>query len=140
MRDGPTRVRYMLCAVAVVALGLGTRRYGTYLPAFVARYAGDTLWALMVFLGLGIMAPKTPTLYRAILSLVVSYAVEFSQLYHEPWIDSLRHTTLGGLVLGFGFLWSDLACYTVGVVAGAAIDAVVRRAASPARIRTETAA
>jgi hypothetical protein len=61
----------MLCAVAVVALGLGARRYGTYIPEFVARYAGDTLWALMVFLAFGIVAPKTPALYRAILSLVV---------------------------------------------------------------------
>jgi len=82
MRDWPTRIGYMLCALPVVALGLGARRYGTYLPEFVAQYAGDTLWALMVFLGIGIVAPKTPTLYRAILSLVVSYVVEFSQLYH----------------------------------------------------------
>jgi hypothetical protein len=124
---------YLLCAVAVAALGLGSRRYGTYLPAFVAQYAGDTLWALMVFLGLGVAVPKSPTLYRAILALVVSYVVECSQLYHAPWIDSLRHTTLGGLVLGFGFLWSDFACYAVGIVAGAAIDAVVRRAALPSR-------
>jgi hypothetical protein len=128
----------MLCAVAVVAIGLGTRRFGTYIPEFVAQYAGDTLWALTVFLGLGIVAPRTPTLHRAILSLVVSYLVEFAQLYHAPWIDSLRNTTLGGLVLGFGFLWSDLLCYTVGVVVGAAIDAVVRRSASPPKNRTTT--
>ena len=34
--------------------------------------------------------------------------VEESQLYHASWIDSIRGTTLGALVLGHGFLWSDL--------------------------------
>ena len=46
--------------------------------------------------------------------MILSIAVELSQLYHAPWIDSIRQTTLGGLILGFGFLWSDLACYAVG--------------------------
>ncbi len=41
-----------------------------------------------------------------------------SQLYHAEWIDSIRATTLGGLVLGYGFLWSDLVAYTIGVGIG----------------------
>ncbi|MCY7330065.1 MAG: DUF2809 domain-containing protein [Saprospiraceae bacterium] len=36
------------------------------------------------------------------------------QLYHAPWMDGLRVTRLGGLILGFGCLWSDLGCYTLG--------------------------
>ena len=47
-----------------------------------------------------------------------------SQLYHAPWIDSIRHTTLGGLILGYGFLWSDLACYAVGVGLGVVIEII----------------
>ena len=49
--------------------------------------------------------------------------VEVGQLYHAPWIDSIRRTTLGGLVLGFDFVWSDLACYAVGVGLGVLIEA-----------------
>ena len=41
-----------------------------------------------------------------------------SQLYHAEWIDNIRATTLGGLVLGYGFLWSDLVAYTIGVGVG----------------------
>jgi len=44
--------------------------------------------------------------------------VKISQLYHAPWIDAIRQATLGGLVLGFGFLWTDLVCYLVGVMIG----------------------
>ena len=53
-----------------------------------------------------------------------SVAVEVSQLYHAPWIDSIRHTTLGGLILGFDFLWSDLVCYAVGVGLGVLVDVI----------------
>ena len=42
------------------------------------------------------------------------YGIELSQLYHALWIDAIRNTTLGGLIIGFGFLWSDLVCYTIG--------------------------
>ncbi|NIL95769.1 MAG: DUF2809 domain-containing protein [Planctomycetales bacterium] len=115
---------------AVVALGLGSRKFAPYLPAFVAQYAGDTLWALMVFLIFSLAAPAVPTSRRAAWALVVSYAVELSQLYQAPWIHTLRNTTLGGLVLGFGFLWSDIICYTVGVAAGAAIESILLRSAA----------
>jgi len=56
------------------------------------------------------------------LAMAFSVAIELSQLYHAPWIDSIRHTTLGGLILGFGFVWSDLICYAVGVGLGLAIE------------------
>ncbi len=46
------------------------------------------------------------------------------QLYHAPWIDSIRQTTLGGLILGFGFLCSDLACYALGVLLGVLIERI----------------
>jgi len=49
-------------------------------------------------------------------------AREVSQFYHAPWIDSIRSTTLGGLVLGFGFKLSDLVCYCVGVFVGYALS------------------
>ncbi len=60
-----------------------------------------------------------PVLVRASISLALAFLVEISQLYHAPWIDSIRQTTLGGLVLGFGFLWTDLVCYSVGIGTGA---------------------
>jgi Protein of unknown function (DUF2809) len=43
-------------------------------------------------------------------------ADEVSQLWHTPWLDAIRHTTVGRLMLGLGFLWSDLVCYAVGTI------------------------
>jgi hypothetical protein len=120
-RNPPVQIALIVLAVV---LGIGSRRYGQSLPAFLAAYAGDTLWALAAFLGFGLVLPRASTLRVALLALTFSVSIEVSQLYHAPWIDSIRHTTLGGLVLGFDFVWSDLACYAVGVGLGVVIELV----------------
>ena len=93
------------------------------LPGFIATYAGDTLWATMVFWLLALVFRRAPTRWLAVTALSIAVAVEISQLYHAPWIDAVRANAFGALILGYGFLWSDLACYTAGVALAAAIDA-----------------
>ena len=126
---------YFALGGVVMLLGLASRRWGDRLPDFIAEYAGDTLWALLVFLGVGWLRPKNSTLRVGSFALLFAYVIEVSQLYHAPWIESLRGTTVGGLILGFGFLWSDFACYTAGVLAGMVAELTYRRI-----LRTEPAA
>ena len=111
--------------------GLGSRKLRNDLPPFVAEYAGDTLWALMLFLLVSTMLARSSIAIRAAISLGLAFSVEFSQLYHAPWIDSIRQTTLGGLVLGSGFLGSDLICYSVGIAVGVGLEWVIRRFSLP---------
>jgi hypothetical protein len=112
--------------VLTILLGLGSRRYASVLPTIVATYAGDTLWALALFWFLGLILARMSTARVAAMALGLSLLVELSQLYHAPWIDSVRQTTIGGLILGFGFLWSDLACYAAGVGLGVALETIGR--------------
>jgi hypothetical protein len=93
----------------------------------LAEYAGDTLWALMLFLLVCTLLAGRPVLVRAAISLALAFLVEISQLYHAPWIDAIRQTTLGGLVLGFGFLWTGLVCYSVGIALGVVTESVIGR-------------
>lgn len=118
---------YFILILVTMVLGISSRKFGAYLPEFLSTYAGDTLWALMVFWGFGFLFARTPTVKIMLAALAFSYVIEFSQLYQADWINNLRHTMLGGLVLGFGFLWSDLVCYTVGVLAGVGIEKAVQR-------------
>jgi len=104
------RIRYLLSATPVLIAGLASRKFPEHLPLFLAEYAGDTLWALMLYLLVSTLLAGRPIVVRAAISLAPAFFVEISQLYHTPWIDSIRQTTLGGLVLGFGFLWTDLIC------------------------------
>ena len=54
----------------------------------------------------------------AVATLALAFAVEASQLYQADWINAVRDTPIGALVLGRGFLRSDLVCYTAGVGTG----------------------
>jgi hypothetical protein len=103
-------------------LGLASRRYGHALPGWVVAYAGDALWALLVFWLLGLVRPHWRSRGVASAAWCFAIAIELSQLYRAPWLDALRHTMLGGLVLGQGFLWSDIGSYTVGVLVGYALE------------------
>jgi hypothetical protein len=112
---------------AVIAAGLLSRRFPAMQPRVVATYAGDVLWAVMVFWGLALLWPRARTRSLAVSAFGVALVVEGSQLLHTPWLVALRETRLGALALGQGFLWSDLACYLVGTSAAALLDAQSRR-------------
>ena len=121
------RIAYLIAAIVTVVLGLASRRYSQQLPAFVAEYAGDTLWALTAFLAVRTAFPNWKILTAAFIALLFAFSIEISQLYHAPWLDQLRNSAIGGLILGYGFLWTDLLCYSAGVGAGAGIDILLSR-------------
>ena len=123
------RFMWLTAASAAVALGLASRMHADALPPFLAAYAGDTIWAMVVYAVAGAAAPAKGIAPRAMAALAFSFAIEFSQSYRADWIESLRGTTLGALILGRGFLWSDLACYAAGIALAAAAEAAVRGAA-----------
>ncbi len=54
-------------------------------------------------------------------------ADELLQLYHAPWIEAIRKTRIGGLALGFGFLWSDIICYAVGITVAYVLIRLIER-------------
>ena len=117
----PTRSRwvYLVLAMAVVAAGLLWRSPLVSMPEWLSKYGGDTLWALMVFVGFGFLFPRASTLTNALLALSFAWGIEFSQLYHAPWIDAVRATLPGRLVLGSTFNWPDLPAYALGFGLGA---------------------
>jgi hypothetical protein len=120
-------IRRLALLVSTIALGLATRRFPGAFPAFVAQYGGDTLWAAMVFWLVALIRPQATSIHLAALAMTIAFAVEFSQLYHAPWLDALRATPLGALALGQGFLWTDLVCYAAGATLAAGVDALIVR-------------
>jgi hypothetical protein len=121
------RLIYLTLIPITVVAAFATRFGMPWIPGFVAEYGGDTLWALMVFMVLRVIAPRQSPVRAATIALTISYLCELSQLYHAPWIEAIRSYRLGGLLLGYGFLWSDLVCYTVGVLAGTMIEIALRQ-------------
>jgi len=127
------RLSHAVLVLVVIAAGLASRRYPELLPAALGKYPGDALWALMVMLLYGLAWPRWPIGRTALAALATSFAVEFSQLYQADWINAIRHTTLGHLVLGSGFHAMDLLAYAVGVAVGALAELLLLRRPSTGR-------
>ena len=97
--------------VVLIPLGLYSRHI-TWLP----KEIGDALWAMMVFCFWRIILVKSKLRTVAIVSLAHSFIVEFSQLLRWPWLVSFRDTFVGHMMLGQGFLWTDLVAYVIGII------------------------
>ena len=121
------RLLYAVLVLTVIAAGLASRRYPFLVPAALGKYPGDALWALMVMFLIGLAKPRWPVVRTAGAALLTSFAVEFSQLYQADWINAIRHTPLGHLVLGSGFHAMDLLAYAVGVAIGTATELLMLR-------------
>ena len=116
---------YLSFVIVVVILGLSSRHFGIYLPRWVNLYFGDCSWGLMIFFMVGLIYRARETKWVAVVALVFCYSIEVSQLYHSTWIDTIRNTRIGGLVLGRGFLWSDLISYSIGIAIGSLLDKLI---------------
>lgn len=82
----------------------------------VPLWLGDALWAMLIYAGLRLLLVNRSKSLSLGLAVLICYGVEFSQLIQEPWLVAIRQMPLGHLVLGQGFLWSDLVAYSVGLV------------------------
>ncbi len=117
------RSAYLAAGAAAMLLGLASRREDSALPDWLADNAGDALWAALVYALIRLLAPRSRPAVCALYALLLSFGIEFSQLYRAEWIDALRSTTFGALVLGRGFLAVDLARYAAGIGIACAADA-----------------
>jgi hypothetical protein len=119
-----SRFTYLSLIVITVVLGLLSRHIDG-IPLFI----GDILWATMIYFGFRFLFIKKPTKFIILASLLFCYAIEFSQLYQAPWINNIRHTVIGGLILGEVFLWGDMLSYTIGVGIGVLIETIITKRA-----------
>jgi hypothetical protein len=117
------RIIYFCLIIFTVFIGLVSRELKDYIPLFI----GDILWGLVIFMCMRLLFIKQQVNVAVITSLVYCYATEFSQLYEAPWINDLRHTFFGRVMLGKTFLLSDMLCYTIGIGLGILLELSLRR-------------
>jgi hypothetical protein len=116
------RIIYLTIIPITIAMGLLVRFKKAWLPNAVNLYLGDALYAFMMYYIVSFLFPNSKSSHRAGAALIVCYCIEVFQLYNALWINAVRATLAGRLVLGSGFLYSDLVAYFAGVLAAFAID------------------
>jgi hypothetical protein len=127
MTIGKKRWIYFILILINIPVGLGSREYATHLPYLIGKYGGDVFAASCIFFGVRFLFPR-PALFKiAIACYLVCIAIETLQLYQAPWMQKLRHTPPFGILLGYGFLWSDWLCYLAGTLLALLIAYMVEK-------------
>ena len=105
-----------------IFFGLASRKFSFLLPPWLAKNAGDVLYAVMAFWLVGFLFPRLSTFRAALAAGVFCFGIEFLKFVQIPWLVAARHSRAGALVFGVGFHWSNLVCYALGVAVAAAIE------------------
>ncbi|MHA3787806.1 ribosomal maturation YjgA family protein [Flavobacterium hauense] len=109
------RITFLIVSLLTICTGLFVRLKKQWFPDSVNLYLGDILYAFMMFYIVSFFTVNKSRNTRAVIALAICYCIELLQLYQAGWINTLRQTLPGKLVLGSGFLWSDLLAYSIGV-------------------------
>lgn len=109
------RSKYLVAVAAAIGLGLASR------AATPWKDPGDALYATMMVFLVAASAPRLRPWIAAAVALACCVAIECSQLYRGAWVDAIRRTLPGRLVLGQGFHAFDLVDYAIGTALGAGV-------------------
>ncbi|SCI76910.1 Protein of uncharacterised function (DUF2809) [uncultured Clostridium sp.] len=116
------RIKYFIVTIIIMFMGLLSRKFMFIFPKNIAPFVGDMLWAMMVYFGFRFLFPKLNITKSLVLAFLFSFSIEISQLYQAQWINNIRNTIIGGLILGHGFLFEDLISYSIGIILGCVVD------------------
>ena len=124
MEKQSRRNRWLLAVYVVLVIAAGLiSRSALSLPHVFKEYGGDTLWSMMMYGIFALLFPDAKLKTLLVGTLLFSYLIECSQLLDVDWLNALRATPFR-YMLGQGFVWSDLVCYSVGCVLACTLDAV----------------
>ncbi len=103
-------LKFAIATFITILLGIFSRKL-SFLPA----ETGDALYAVMIFFLLSTCFSQHPSHKIAVYAWLICCVIEITQLYQSSWLQAIRATKLGALVLGHGFLWIDILAYAIGV-------------------------
>lgn len=121
------RIIYILLFCFCTWLALATRHHKNWFHPLIVEYGGDIIWAGMFVFFLRIFFTKVALWKLAIINYILGVLDECSQLITVPWFVAIRQTKLGKLMLGIGFVWSDLVCYAIGTIIAWGIAVFIER-------------
>jgi len=118
-------IHFLLFAFCIW-LALATRKYTWFHPVIV-EYGGDVTWAAAFLFLLRSIFFHTKAWKLAVICYVLGVLDECSQLLYFDWLVAIRQTYIGRLMLGVGFVWSDILCYAIGVILALVVVVLVDR-------------
>ncbi|MGD1808357.1 DUF2809 domain-containing protein [Dapis sp. BLCC M126] len=104
----------LVCLIFTVILGLATKFYegifSEWLNNSFSSIFYEAFWILLVIF----IRPQLPAGWVAFWVFIVTSFLEFLQLWKPPFLQAIRSTLIGRLLLGNTFVWWDFLYYILG--------------------------
>ncbi len=107
------KVKYLLVSCVILILEITIALFVN--DQFIRPIFGDYLASILVFYLLATFL-KTDLNKIAILSLLISYTIEFLQYIHILEFLHLDKIKILNILLGNSFSWTDMLAYTLGIM------------------------
>ncbi|MGB5963498.1 MAG: DUF2809 domain-containing protein [Coleofasciculaceae cyanobacterium] len=119
MASSKKQYRLALIVGIIIILPLGYWvRFHSPAPEWLNDLLGSVAYQILLMMLVAFCLPKTTPVWVAIGVCLFSCAIEFLQLWQAPFLQAIRATLPGRLVLGTTFSWSDFPAYFIGSFVG----------------------
>jgi hypothetical protein len=110
----PFPLRTVLSILLNALLGFFTKSYRGPAEDWVNDSLGGVFYVVFWCLVAGLFCRRARSVTIVLAVLAVTCSLEFLQLWHPPFLQTLRHSFLGAALLGTTFVWSDFPYYFLG--------------------------
>jgi len=108
------RIIVLIGLFLLVPLGLAAKFYQGPLEFWVNNSFSSIFYeAFWIFLAISIR-PQWPPGWVSFWVFIVTSILEFLQLWKPPFLQAIRSTFMGRMLLGTTFVWSDFLYYVLG--------------------------
>ena len=123
------RLKTLTLLLIVVPLGFSTKFYQGSGAVWVQNYLGGFLYVIFWMLVIFFLKPQIKPVVITVVVFSATCGIEFLQLWHPTWLQTLRSHFIGQTVLGNAFTWYDFPWYLAGSAAGYLIIKGIKKAA-----------
>ena len=121
----PSSRRRLICLaimLLLIPLGFVCRFVPIGLPYVIVKYGGSFLWASTVYWFIGYFLARQKPLTLALISVVITAAIEFLKRVQSSTLENIRNTFFGIIILGRYFSYTDIAVYWIAILCMLWID------------------
>ncbi|MFC2170440.1 DUF2809 domain-containing protein [Calditrichota bacterium] len=114
-----TRLFHIIVLLIVIALGFGSKYYSGPGRYWFNDYGAGVMYVAFFIIFFSFFFSSRKFLNRiTLIVFLTTCLLEFLQLWHPHFLEIIRHTFLGGALLGTTFVWWDFPHYVLGALIG----------------------
>ncbi|MCD6329592.1 MAG: DUF2809 domain-containing protein [Candidatus Cloacimonetes bacterium] len=122
-----TKLFSFIALIIIIPLGFYSKFYTGTASYWVNNSLGgvfyEIFWCVLIFL----FFTKFKPIIIAFVVLVITCALEFTQLWKPQFLEMLRENFIIRTIIGNTFTWNDFTYYIIGSFAGFALIVLIKR-------------